>query len=157
MTKPSVTAARRGMIAKIHVAKKDLCLSDEDYRQTLVNLFGLDSSKSLNGHQLARLLNHFVSRGWKPKVREDQPARTAGRPADFIEIPDSDPDCRQKRYILGMWAALGYEPGKLNARVKRQFGVDHIRFLREQADLQKLANDLVNRCKRAGLDPDPAA
>jgi hypothetical protein len=152
MGRPGMTAARRGMIAKVHVAKKDLCLGDEDYRQTLMNLFGVESSKDLNGHQLSRLLNHFVSRGWKPKMREEKPAK-----GDFVEIPDSDPDARQKRYVLGLWAALGYEPGKLNARVKRQFGVDHIRFLRDQADLQVLVNDLVNRCKRAGIDPDPAA
>lgn len=66
---------RKSDLAMIHIAKKDLGLDDETYRQKLHGLFGVDSSSKLNPKQRAELLANFKKQGWKnhqpPQARED--------------------------------------------------------------------------------------
>ena len=71
--------------------------------------------------------------------------------------PRSSSHTRQKRWILAMWTALGWPVSALDARCRRQFGVESFGWLRDQRQLQVLAKDLWNRCARKGLNPDPAA
>jgi len=54
--------------AKIHIAIKDLGLSDDDYRGILQFKFKVDSAKDLKPRQVTVLLNHFRAKGWKPKA-----------------------------------------------------------------------------------------
>ena len=50
--KNSLAAERRRMeLAKIHVAKKQLCLDDETYRMLLREQFGVESAGELNDRQ----------------------------------------------------------------------------------------------------------
>jgi hypothetical protein len=71
-------AARQNMLAKVHLAKRDLALSDADYRHVLTVQFGTDSAANLNDRELRRLLDHFRGKGWpprgdiKPQVRADR-------------------------------------------------------------------------------------
>ncbi len=73
------------------------------------------------------------------------------------EIPASSPHARIKRYILGMWLDLGYEPARVDERVKRQFGTERLEWVNDENALQTLAKDLYSRCAKAGLDPEPHA
>jgi phage gp16-like protein len=59
--------ARQAMLAKVHLAKRDLALSDADYRHVLSVQFGTDSAAKLNDKELHRLLDHFRSKGWPPR------------------------------------------------------------------------------------------
>ncbi|MDH4317916.1 MAG: regulatory protein GemA [Desulfobulbaceae bacterium] len=59
----------RGSLAKIHIAKKDLGLSEEEYRDILQNRFGKQSSADLSQPQADQLIRHFQSLGWKPKQK----------------------------------------------------------------------------------------
>ena len=52
-------------LAKIHIAKKQLCLSDEDYRQMLWTVARVRSSGDLDSHGRKVVLEHLVSRGFK--------------------------------------------------------------------------------------------
>lgn len=54
-------------LAKIHIAKKELGLSDEAYRDMLHLHFGVSSAKDLNPRQVLVLLNKFRARGWTSK------------------------------------------------------------------------------------------
>ncbi len=57
-------------LAKIHIAKKDLKLSDDDYRDVIRSVVpGRDSSADLTEHQLHELLNRFHELGWRPQLR----------------------------------------------------------------------------------------
>ncbi len=58
---------------------------------------------------------------------------------------------RQKKYAIWLWTNLGYAPEKIDARVKRQFGVDRLEWLNDPHDLHALITDLLARAKRAGL------
>ena len=74
-------ARRRTLLAKIHIASKDLGISDSDYRGLLAREFGVHSAADLSTDEMERLLGHFAARGWRPirsNPRRASPA--AGRP-----------------------------------------------------------------------------
>ncbi|MFW5490412.1 MAG: regulatory protein GemA [Desulfovibrio sp.] len=133
---------------KVRAAQHRLGIADTDYRSILAERYDVESTKQLSIAQLADLMNHFIAVG-----RGDQPA--APRKRDWIEIPDSDPNVRQKRKILAMCQSLGWSFAYLNERIKKQFGVEHIKFLRDQSALQTLGKDMVNRMNKSGQDPYP--
>lgn len=65
---------RRDDLAKIHIARKDLHLDEETYRQVIRDIGGAGSGSSadLNPLGRARVLQHFKSKGWKSKRRPAQ-------------------------------------------------------------------------------------
>jgi phage gp16-like protein len=79
------SSARRAMLAKIHIAKKDLAMPDEDYRAMLENLYGVASSAKLTAKQLDDLLGHLTNRGFTGRKKRD--ASAAPGDADLIRKP----------------------------------------------------------------------
>ncbi len=61
------TRQRKAMLAKLHLAKKELALTDDSYRDVLRRITGLDSSKTMRPDQLDAVLKEFERLGWKPK------------------------------------------------------------------------------------------
>ena len=51
-------------LAKIHIAKKDLHLDEDDYRAILVRVAGKTSSRDLNGREIDMVLAEFRRLGW---------------------------------------------------------------------------------------------
>lgn len=104
---------RRGLIAMVHIARKDLALDEGTYRAVLERISGgRDSAADLTDEELSQVVDDFRRRGWKPK-------RSSGR---------SD-----KAYVRKVWAIWGamhrdgivhgeMRPG-LRAFVKRMTGV----------------------------------
>lgn len=62
--------------AKIHIAKKELGITDETYRDMLHLHFQAKSATELSPRQITVLLNHFKAKGWQPK----RPGRAGKRP-----------------------------------------------------------------------------
>jgi hypothetical protein len=62
-----MTAApdRRAMISKIHVAKKDLALTDDTYRAVIERVTTKTSSADCSDPQLEAVLAEFARLGWK--------------------------------------------------------------------------------------------
>lgn len=61
----------------IHIARKDLGLSEDTYRAILAEVTGKDSSKDLDERQLVRVVERLRERGWRPKAagkRSEKPA-----------------------------------------------------------------------------------
>jgi len=58
---------RRALLAKVHIAKKDLCLDDALYRDILKTEFGVDSAKRLSNRELEQLVVRFETKGWRAK------------------------------------------------------------------------------------------
>ncbi|MBT3922390.1 MAG: regulatory protein GemA [Nitrospina sp.] len=52
-------------LAKVHIAKRDLKLSDPLYRGFINVLFGETSARDLSHEQIEELLQHFKSLGWE--------------------------------------------------------------------------------------------
>jgi hypothetical protein len=63
-------------LAKIHIAKRDLKLSDPLYRGFINVLFGETSAKDLTHEQIEELLNHFKSLGWQSSYTPGQTKST---------------------------------------------------------------------------------
>lgn len=133
--------------AKINIAKKELGLTDAEYRDILTWKFQLKSAKELSARQVGVLLNYFRAKGWKPQ-------HSGKRSANFKEIAGGH-NPAQKRYILALWNALGYETAKIDIRVKKQFNVDRLEWLNNDSHLHILVTDLRARCLRAGIDYEP--
>ena len=136
-------APRRANLAKIHIAVKELQLSNEAYRDILSLHFQVSSASKLNDKQAVVLLNIFRARGWQPKKGH---AATEGKRkgGDFITIKPG-PAARQQRKVLAMWHELGYGMDKLHARCKRQFEVDRFEWLTDGEALHILITDLGKR------------
>ena len=133
---------RNRLLAKVHIAKKDLGLDDDVYRELLDNMFGRRSAADLSTNDLFRLLRHFRSCGWRQK-----PSRSG-----WMDLPAGISMEAQKRYVAALWGALGYKMSGLDYRCKKQFGVDRFMWLANREHLMTLAKDLVNRCKRRGIE-----
>jgi len=65
--------SRKSLLAKVHIAKKDLGLDDDTYRLMLENLTGTDSAAKLTVPQLARVVADLRKQGWQGQPRK--PAR----------------------------------------------------------------------------------
>ena len=59
---------RNALLAKVHIAKKELGLDDELYRAILLDEFGVESAGDLTVGELGALVERFESRGWKPRA-----------------------------------------------------------------------------------------
>lgn len=114
-------------IAAIHTLKSKLGLSDDDYRALLVNLTGKNSSKALGVQEQARVRDHMQALGERLGVlvptrrRSFAQTRAAASP--------------RERKVWALWNQLhrdgviqNHSAPALNAWVKRQVGVDALRF-----------------------------
>jgi hypothetical protein len=54
----------RSQLARVHIAKRDLKLSDTMYRDFLNLCFGKRSAKNLSPHEVDELILHFKGLGW---------------------------------------------------------------------------------------------
>lgn len=133
----------RATLAKIHIAVKELQLTDENYRDILYFNFGAQSAKDLTDKQAAGLLDFFRRKGWKPKRGNTTPGKRK-RDGQYISITPG-PAAAQQKKVLAMWNALGYGMDKLHARVKKQFGVERFEWLTDHKALHILITDLDER------------
>lgn len=60
---------RKGLLAKVHIAKRELGLDDAIYQSILYQGFGVTSAAKLANPELEHLIKHFESSGWVPRRR----------------------------------------------------------------------------------------
>lgn len=65
--KPAHSPQRGAIYAKLHIARKELQLEDDAYRDILHRLTGHYSAKDASTPALETVLAHFRTLGWKPK------------------------------------------------------------------------------------------
>ncbi len=70
-------ARRRALLAKVHIAARELRISPADYRALLMGEFGVPSASALSIGEIEILLEHFVGRGWRPEDRRNRRAHIA--------------------------------------------------------------------------------
>jgi Protein of unknown function (DUF1018). len=143
---------RRSLQTKIHIAKNQRGMTDSEYRDLLLGATGKESTKGMTVKEMSAVLNRFIELGWKPKAKGHKAVQPS---KDYYAIPDGTPHARQKRYIAALWNALEWKMSGLDTRCKSQFGVESFLWLNDQAALQTLGRDLVNRCLKKDIDPSP--
>ncbi len=141
------TPSRKALLAKVHIAKKQLGMDDTTYRAMLEHNFGVESASKLGLKKLVQFCSILEAKGavFTQKNNTKKQAATIEN-EKFYPIADADPACDQKRMIAALWCEeLGYKAGSLDTRAKKQFGVEKFTWLKKQEDLQKLGKDLYNR------------
>mgnify|MGYP001565600586 CR=1 FL=1 len=154
----AINDTRHADLAKIHIAKKDLCLTDDDYRQIIrtVGKVATGSSADLTPLGRARVLAHMRKCGWKP-------SRTAPKritPAGAILTSEA-----QTKMITDLWISLA-DAGVVRDRTEvglrhwvqsasrrwhgQKVGWSDLRFLPAWV-AQKLIENLKQWSKRCGV------
>ncbi|MEI7177514.1 regulatory protein GemA [Pectobacterium carotovorum] len=119
------------LIKLIHIAKRDLQLDDDTYRQLLITVTGKSSTRDMIVPQLDNVLNAMKKRGFKIK--------TAKKASSTRQLDDSP----QSRKIRSLWLEMA-DAGIIRDRseaalarwVKRETGVDSLQWLNsEQASV----------------------
>ena len=142
-----MSAQRKTLIAKIHIAKKDLALCEESYRGLLERVTGKDSCASLTVPQLKKVEQEFKNYGWKPKRSPKRAGsrRISGGP--------------EQGKIRALWLSL-YHLGEIHDPTeaalakfaKRTVKVDDLNWLsHKKADT--LIKALRGWCERVGWKP----
>lgn len=128
-------------IAAIHVAKKQLGLDEDTYRASLVQVTGKNSAAAMSEAERQKVLERFRQQGFK--------AASTGRRKPL--------EGRFAPKLQALWIA-GWNLGLVRDRddralvafVKRQTGIDHVRFLRHGQDAIKAIEALKGWLARAG-------
>lgn len=129
---------RNNQLAQIHIAKNALGLDDETYRAILMTVARVSSSKDLDFAGRMKVLDHFKSRGWKPKPPKKAKQK---RPLDQDQ---------QSRKIRSLWlelfdlgVVLDSSEAAINRFIKNQIRVDRIEWL----DARQ-ASQIIERLKK---------
>lgn len=139
------SASQRKLLAMVHMAKKDLGLAEDDYREILLDVTGHRSAGDCDLAQLGKIIDRFRARGWK----QAQPkGRTGARRADH-------PSARKARAMWISLHALGAidDPSEaaLEAFAKRQLGCTTLQWA-DQGQAFKLIEALKKMAEREGWD-----
>lgn len=105
------------MLAKIHIAKKELGLDDELYRIVLKNATGKDSCKKMTLFELTRVLEVFYRFGFIPKKR-----------AEVGYMTDKEGMIKQIQSLAEHVMGPGWQK-RVRAYIRKRFGKDDLRFL----------------------------
>ncbi len=128
-----VSKLSRGVLAKIHIAKKALALSDDDYRDILDRVCGVRSATLIEPSQALELQRELRRLGWDGYLlrRGELP------PLKYSDIEERDgdyPSGRQLRLLESMFKRIkGYAdfaPDLAFRRfLKKRFHIEHPRYL----------------------------
>jgi len=143
-----ISKLSRAVLAKLHIAKKQLCLSDDAYRIILERVTGHSSARDITPDQMPALQREFKRLGWNGYLltREEwqaldknyrQDAGATGRaPLKYEELGDRRgmPNPAQLRKLDALFNTTpGYgtinQNAALRAFLKKRFAVEDIRFL----------------------------
>ena len=119
-------SGRRDMLAKTHIAKKELGLDEAAYRDLLERVVGKRSAKELTRGELDQVLAEFKRLGWRHKPRR-QPARAGTRRIADGEIQGKARALWLALYHLGV--VRSPEEAALDKFCKRQTGADSLRWI----------------------------
>lgn len=136
---------RNSEISKIHIAKKQLGLPEEEYRAILVAKGGSDSSKHLDHAGRQRVLEYFKTLGFMP-----QAATTTRRPARPTPSADALPLVRRIRAQL---ISLDRKPDTYaDGIAKQMLGDETPKFFEwcHVRDLERISQALTYQQNRIG-------
>ncbi|WP_240442865.1 gp16 family protein [Pseudomonas aeruginosa] len=149
-------ALARGLLSKIHIARQQLGLQDDVYRQKLQAMFGKTSAKELSPRQAEQLLAEFKRLGWKPKPGK----KTQGKPRNWQQLP------AEIEVIEAQLANMNLPWSYADAITKQMFGVARVAWLAKKPDQvrailaalhveqekRQLLADVEHLCQRLGIE-----
>lgn len=132
-------ANRQSLLAKVHIARKDLNLSEDVYRGILQDMFGVSSAGKLKVSDLVQLCTHFEKVGWKPAIKKGK-----GVTAESSRAP----------LLKKIWA-LSYHlnrpvPEYAHGLAQRMYATDRVEWLYPD-QLQGIVTALERQKSREGM------
>ncbi len=117
--------ARKAMLAKVHIAKKELGMDDDTYRDFLEKHTEQRSASKLNYYQLQNVLNAMQKSGFKPKTKT--PSNSPLNKGENKKVQGRRPHVAEKYEPLlskleAMLADMGLSWGYAQGWAKRMFG-----------------------------------
>lgn len=121
-------ASRRGLLAKVHIAKAQLGLDEPHYR-ALLDAHGVESSAALDIRGLEGLLRHFQELGWSPappkaSTRDSRPQQPKAAPGREAQLSKIEALLSEKGRTEGGYVPWTYA----RAILKRQCGVERLEW-----------------------------
>lgn len=125
------TRQRRALLAKVHIAIKELGIPEDDYRQILRWQFNKRSAAQLTIMELQYLVDYFVQHGWQPKRRQ--------RADDRRPTTDDGPQLQALRErIWDMARNMDNGNRRLRGLSRKFLRVDCLVWCREPQKLKRL-------------------
>ena len=127
----------QGKLAVIHVAKKQLHLSDKSYRSLLYQTSRVRSAKDLGHAGFVQVMQRFEKLGFKSDYNKHDYGQRPGMAT-----------LSQLKYIRSLWRQYASYPSErnLNKWLERQFHVSSLRFV----DQETAAKVIVTLKRMAG-------
>lgn len=130
---------RNNGLAQIHIAKAQLGMADDTYRQVLWAVARVKSAKDLDHAGRQKVLDHFKACGWKPAPPKGVPRGGQGplpMPARRADLTGPGKFDAQWSKACALWGCLAdggvvkdRSEAALMAYVERQTGSAHWRWL----------------------------
>ena len=127
-----ISSQRRGLLAKVHIAKKELGLLDVDYRDILGREFGVTSSAALADRELGSLIDYFESKGWKSRKSKARGQKSAAQVAAL------------RGRVRQEAEAMGMEARRLRGLTRKICGMDFADWCTDVKALKGLAAAIRN-------------
>lgn len=143
----SFASSRNSMLAKIHIAKKELRLDDETYRDILERVTGLRSAGKCSDVQLNSVLADMKKSGFKPKPAKSRRSSGTATISETTWLPKLRA-LWMSAYFLGI--VRNKSEAAMVAFLKRQTGLDSERFLTHAVDAHKAIEGLKKWMTRQG-------
>jgi len=127
----SEAAQRRGLLAMVHIAKKDLALNEGEYEMILAG-FKVASSGELSIPQLEWLVKYLKKLGWKPmrRRRRNAPSATSSRKEARLDA--------LRRRCVDIAKALENGEKRLAGLAAKICGFASLTWCRDAAKLERL-------------------
>jgi len=124
---------RNGLLAKIHIAKKDLCLDEEIYREVLKGKpWCVKSAGDLTLQGLEALVRHLKSLGW-------QESPVTGEKESQVES--------LHERIVELAARMGNGEKRANGLCKAICGVERLEWCRDVGKLKRILAIIEKICR----------
>lgn len=152
------SALTRDQLAKLHIAKKALCLSEDDYRDLLERVTAHRSAREIEPEQLMALQRELRRLGWDGWLlrRDEVP------PPPYLDCDNRPhrPNGAQLRMLEAMFKDIkGYADinpdAAFRAFLEKRFKISHAKLLDDET-YQKALNAVRDMQQRHGTKSGPA-
>jgi len=120
-------AQRKGLLAKIHIAKKELGLQDVEYREIIESRYGRISAGDLSNPELEDLVQYYIHCGWQPKPQTTNHRRRAKLQTEIL---------RERAWAIASDLENGEK--RLRGLVKKICGIERIEWCHDVPKLKRL-------------------
>ncbi|MDO9069346.1 MAG: regulatory protein GemA [Deltaproteobacteria bacterium] len=151
----------RGILAKIHIAKKELGFDDDSYRDILQTRYKKDSAAKLSRFEAEDLITHFKGQGFKVKRKTaGQGVKTEGKGKPFAFKSSPTYEKPMARKVVAIWINMALagvvknsSDAALQSYVKRMTDMDNLAWC-DDGQLWMLIEALKKWAKRKGVELD---